>query len=88
LSRKRRLSPTAAPPLAGAASSAPARIDAVDAARGIAIVVMVAYHFCFDLRVFRLTAADFEHDPFWLGCRWCWPIGPRRTRRTSPADWR
>jgi uncharacterized membrane protein len=30
---------------------------------------MIAYHFCFDLRHFGLLAADFEHDPFWLGAR-------------------
>lgn len=30
---------------------------------------MFAYHFCFDLRFYRVTAWDFEHDPFWLGFR-------------------
>ncbi len=30
---------------------------------------MVAYHFAFDLRFYRVIAADFEHDPFWLGFR-------------------
>ena len=30
---------------------------------------MVAYHFAFDLRFYRVVAADFEHDPFWLGFR-------------------
>ena len=37
--------------------------------RGIAIVAMAAYHFCFDLRYFGVTRSDFEHDPFWLTAR-------------------
>jgi uncharacterized membrane protein len=45
------------------------RIAAVDALRGIAICAMIAYHFCFDLRYFGVTHADFERDPFWLGAR-------------------
>jgi uncharacterized membrane protein len=46
-----------------------ARVVAVDAARGIAIVAMIAYHFAFDLRHFGVTRSDFENDPFWLGAR-------------------
>ena len=30
---------------------------------------MIAYHFCFDLRFYRVVAWDFEHDPFWLVAR-------------------
>ena len=48
---------------------ATARIGGLDALRGIAIVAMVVYHFCFDLRYFRLTRWDFEHDPLWLTAR-------------------
>ena len=48
---------------------ATARIGGLDALRGIAIVAMVVYHFCFDLRFFRLTRWDFEHDPLWLTAR-------------------
>jgi len=47
----------------------PIRIEGLDAWRGIAIAAMVAYHFCFDLRYFGVTRADFEHDPFWLAAR-------------------
>jgi uncharacterized membrane protein len=50
-------------------SDATARIGGLDALRGIAIVAMVIYHFCFDLRYFRLTRWDFEHDPLWLTAR-------------------
>ena len=39
------------------------RVDAVDAMRGIALCLMFAYHFTFDLRLFQVIAADFENDP-------------------------
>jgi uncharacterized membrane protein len=45
------------------------RIAGVDAFRGIALGLMIAYHFAFDLRFYRVTNADFEADPFWLGLR-------------------
>jgi uncharacterized membrane protein len=45
------------------------RVPGVDALRGIALCLMFVYHFAFDLRVYRVIAADFEHDPFWLGFR-------------------
>jgi uncharacterized membrane protein len=45
------------------------RIPALDAARGIAIIAMVVYHFCFDLRYFGITHSDFENDPRWLTAR-------------------
>lgn len=38
-------------------------------ARGIAVALMVGYHFCFDLNYFRLAAFDFFHHPFWLAAR-------------------
>jgi len=47
----------------------PSRIDGLDALRGVAIVAMIAYHFCFDLRYFGLTHSDFEHDLRWLAAR-------------------
>ncbi len=31
--------------------------------------MMFVYHFAFDLRFYRVIAADFENDPFWLGFR-------------------
>ena len=51
------------------ASAATARIVGVDALRGIALAMMFVYHFAFDLRFYRVVAADFEHDAFWLGFR-------------------
>jgi uncharacterized membrane protein len=41
----------------------------VDALRGLAIVLMIAYHFTFDLKFFGVLRADFNNDPFWLGSR-------------------
>lgn len=55
--------PTAAPP------DPAARVAALDALRGIAIVAMVAYHFGFDLAWFRVTNADFYRDPIWITAR-------------------
>src|SRR4051794_15900158 len=46
-----------------------ARVGAIDALRAVALLMMFAYHFVFDLRYYRVIAADFEHDPFWLGFR-------------------
>ena len=45
------------------------RFAGVDALRGGALCLMFVYHFAFDLRFYRVIAADFEHDPFWLGFR-------------------
>jgi len=45
------------------------RVTAIDALRGIAIVAMVAYHFCFDLSNFRVASWNFYADPFWIGAR-------------------
>lgn len=46
-----------------------ARLPAIDALRGCAILAMIAYHFAFDLRYFGVLRADFENDPFWLTAR-------------------
>src|SRR5262249_39040038 len=45
------------------------RVPAIDALRGLAVALMIVYHFSFDLRYYGLIGADFEHDPFWLGVR-------------------
>lgn len=49
------------------ASSAPRpRFAVVDIARGVAIIAMIAYHFCWDLSYFRFIAADVGYDPQWV----------------------
>jgi uncharacterized membrane protein len=54
-----------------ATSAAPhvVRLPGLDALRGLAIVAMIGYHFCFDLRYFGITRSDFEHDIRWLTAR-------------------
>lgn len=52
------------------ASPAPSlRFDRLDALRGVAVVWMVVFHFCFDLNHFRFIREDFYRDPFWTGQR-------------------
>jgi uncharacterized membrane protein len=41
------------------------RYEALDALRGVAIVWMTAFHFCFDLNYFHWLRQDFYADPFW-----------------------
>ncbi|NDY90644.1 heparan-alpha-glucosaminide N-acetyltransferase [Ideonella livida] len=55
---------TLAGPTTGAGAS---RQVGLDALRGLAVLWMVAYHFCFDLNLFRLLTPPqrFLTDPFW-----------------------
>lgn len=41
------------------------RYARLDALRGLAVLWMVGFHFCFDLSYFRFTAQNFYSDPFW-----------------------
>jgi len=41
------------------------RFDSIDSLRGVAIVWMTVYHFCFDLNHFGWLKQDFYNDPFW-----------------------
>src|SRR5215218_6884610 len=41
------------------------RIEAVDAARGAALVAMAIYHFCWDLSFLQLVATPVGSDPAW-----------------------
>ena len=51
---------------------APARIDAIDALRGAAMLWMTAFHFSFDLHQFGLISRqNFYLDPFWTLQRLC-----------------
>jgi len=45
------------------------RLRMIDALRGVAIVLMVVFHFCFDIAYFGLAEFDFYHDVFWLNAR-------------------
>jgi len=53
--------------------AAPQRFDRLDALRGVAIVWMAAFHFCFDLNYYGLwePRQAFTHDPFWTLQRSC-----------------
>jgi uncharacterized membrane protein len=45
------------------------RYDTVDALRGVAMVWMTVFHFCFDLNHFRFITQDFYSNPLWTGQR-------------------
>lgn len=47
------------------------RLDRLDALRGLALVWMAAFHFCFDLANERLINANFYTDPLWTVQRTC-----------------
>lgn len=42
------------------------RFDRLDALRGVAIVWMAIFHFCFDLAHYGLAPFELKRDPFWL----------------------
>ncbi len=41
------------------------RSNFLDQVRGLAIILMVIFHFAYDLNFFRLVDIDFFHDPLW-----------------------
>ena len=41
------------------------RLDALDVLRGLALLWMSVYHFCYDLNQFGHLRLDFYHDAFW-----------------------
>ncbi len=45
------------------------RLVLVDTSRGAAVILMVCYHFCFDLNYFGLIHQDFNDSSFWLTLR-------------------
>ncbi len=65
------------PPVASAATTAVevvgarARFDRLDALRGLAIVWMAAFHFCFDLNYFGFIHQNFHADRLWTVQRAC-----------------
>ncbi len=51
--------------------AAPERLDRLDALRGVAIVWMAVFHFCFDLNYFGFIRQNFYTDPTWTLQRIC-----------------
>ncbi|MDH4449573.1 MAG: heparan-alpha-glucosaminide N-acetyltransferase [Rhodoferax sp.] len=47
------------------------RFDSLDALRGVAMVWMTLFHFCFDLNSAGVIHQDFHHDPWWTWQRTC-----------------
>ena len=45
------------------------RYQLIDMLRGVAIALMVFYHFCYDLTYYQLADFDFYRAPFWLNLR-------------------
>lgn len=67
---KKKRKPRQQQPISTVDAAAPLRrVDAVDALRGVAIVLMVIYHFCFDLNLFGVIHANFNEERFWLTFR-------------------
>jgi uncharacterized membrane protein len=59
------------PPDACAPPATTPRFDRLDALRGVAIVWMAAFHFCFDLNYFGFIHQNFYRDPLWTVQRSC-----------------
>lgn len=59
----------AASPVPEFAFAADTRLPAVDVARGIAILQMIAFHFCYDLNHFGWIRVDMLGDPAWIAWR-------------------
>lgn len=47
------------------------RYDRLDALRGLALIWMACFHFCFDLSNYRLIDANFYDDALWTTQRTC-----------------
>jgi len=52
-----------------AATATTHRLAFIDASRGIALLMMFAYHFSFDLNYYGLVDIDFNNTSFWLSAR-------------------
>ena len=65
---KASLPPPASSPRVSRANEA-ARLEIVDAARGMAIAMMIAYHFCFDLTYYGWAQWAMLDDPGWIAWR-------------------
>ncbi len=56
--------------MASPADTIPARIAGLDVFRGWAIVLMIVFHFAFDLSFFRFIDANLARDTFWVYFRY------------------
>ena len=72
---KKGKSPATSPQEAGVEtsvrSSHQARYDRLDALRGLALIWMACFHFCFDLSNYHLLDANFYTDALWTNQRTC-----------------
>ena len=68
MNKKRSRPSRPTPPSPASATPAP-RLDLVDAARGVAIVAMIVYHFCFDLTYYHWAAWPMLDDARWIAAR-------------------
>ena len=66
-----RVTLSAAATIAAPPASQTERFARLDALRGIAIVWMALFHFCFDLNHFGFIKQNFYADPFWTMQRTC-----------------
>lgn len=67
MSRRAKTIRQSAPPARQTAT----RFDRLDALRGMALLWMAAFHFCFDLNHYGLLQADFYDDLLWTVQRTC-----------------
>ena len=45
----------------------PNRFPFLDQIRGFAVLLMIIFHFFYDLRLFHFNQIDFKNNPFWFG---------------------
>jgi len=45
------------------------RFQILDMARGMAIMLMVAFHFCYNLEYFQIIEIDIKEEQFWISLR-------------------
>lgn len=69
MSRRQRRRPATARSATAAKPPVRPRLAIIDGLRGLALCLMVVYHFIYDLVWFGVLGADFNNDPFWLGYR-------------------
>jgi len=76
MSKRSRKTPATRTEKGGVESGTPQRYALIDALRGFAIVLMIAYHASFDLNYHGWIHQDFNNSSFWLAspCRNCQPV--------------